>query len=93
MKQEIGTFNNETVFYSVETNVIECKNVKVFYRTLDLFVRSGRIRAQIDDKTAITKKEKTYKIGCLEDTHEALNKLHTTIKKIIYESKQVQNIH
>ena len=37
--------------------------------------------------------EKTYKIGCLEDTHEALNKLHTTIKKIIYESKQVQNIH
>lgn len=77
---EIGLFDNNQVHYTIETDVVECKNVKVFFSTLERFSKSNLKRANLDNETVIIKKEKTYKIGCLEDTHEVFEELRNKIK-------------
>lgn len=75
MNYVVGKFDNEEVIYNPITDIVSCKTVNIYLRSLISFVESDKIRMNLDSKTSITKKESTYKIGCLEDSTKNLKEL------------------
>ncbi len=75
MNHVIGNFDNEQVIYNPITDIITCKKVNIYLRSLIAFMESDNIRKNLDAETSIIKKENTTKIGCLEDSTKHLKEL------------------
>jgi len=80
----VGTFSGEEVRYSKSHDILYCKNIAVYFQNIERMIMNKEYRTKLEKDVYLIKKDKTYTIGCLEDTYKNFNTLYNKIRGIKY---------
>lgn len=85
--ENVGTFDNEEVFYNKDTDILKCKTQLVYFQTIENFQKNNSFRTWVNKDTLLLRRKDSFVFGCLEDSKIAFDKIYNKIKNIKYQAK------